>query len=295
MGVPARNIAKQLAAPVVQLFTNPTSGSYSRERIAELARSLEAEGATVLHCDSGGDPEFAETATHVCVVGGDGTVRRVAGAMARQTRAVPLSIYPSGTINLLAREAEYPADPRAFARLVLQGRAGRPHYPVALGDGFFFSCAGAGPDSYAVERVSLPLKRRIGRLAYAAAFCKLLWHWPRHSIRLEAEGRVLECEAFYVAKGRYYAGAWSLARAARVHDPLLHLVALPRARRRDYARFVFGLICGRDASRQAGVVSFTCRELTATCKVALPLQADGDIVGTLPASMAVSEVPLAFC
>ncbi|MBT2135339.1 hypothetical protein KK137_13455 [Croceibacterium sp. LX-88] len=279
----------------MQLITNPTSGSYSRARVARLAQSLEAEGATVLHCESAGEPRFAATATHVCVVGGDGTVRRVAGAMARQERAVPLSIYPSGTINLLAREAEYPADPRAFARLVLAGRAGRPHYPVALGDGFFFSCAGVGPDSCAVERVSLPLKRWIGRLAYGAAFCQLLWHWSRHTIRLESEGRVLECEAFYVAKGRYYAGAWSLAQSARVHDPLFHVIALPTARRRDYARFVFGLICGRDASRQAGVETFTCRALSATSEAGLPIQADGDIVGRLPVTMNVGEVPLTFC
>ncbi|MBO9517820.1 MAG: hypothetical protein J7493_07110 [Porphyrobacter sp.] len=291
----ARKIARRQAAPVVQLFSNPTSGSYSQKRIAELTQSLEAEGATVLHCESKGTPEIAEAATHVCVAGGDGTVRLVAGAMARRARAVPISIYPAGTINLLAREAEYPADPRAFAQLVLAGRSGRPHYPVALGDGFFFACAGVGPDSYAVEQVSPRLKRLIGRLAYGVAFCQLLWRWPRHAIRLESEGRVLDCEAFYVAKGRYYAGAWSLAQAARVHDPLLHLVALPKARRRDYARFVFGLICGRDASRQSGVETFTCRELIATSRDALPVQADGDIVGTLPATMAVSEVPLAFC
>lgn len=295
MGVPARNMAKWQATPVVQLFSNPASGSHSRKRIAALTRSLEAEGATVLHCESAGVPKIDAMATHVCVAGGDGTVRHVAGAMAGQGRAVPISIYPSGTINLLAREAEYPVDPRAFARLILGGGEARPHYPVALLDGFFFSCAGVGPDSFAVKRVSPRLKRLIGRLAYLVAFCRLLWRWPRHQIRLESEGRVLDCEAVYIAKGRYYAGPWSLAQAARVHDPLLHVVALPRARRRDYLRFAFAVVCGRDTSRQAGAVTFTCRELSATSGTALPIQADGDIVGTLPATMVVGEVPLAFC
>src|SRR5690606_19476787 len=144
-----------------------------------------------------------------------------------------LSIYPAGTINLLAREAGYPTDPETFARLVLSGEPRRLHYPVMLGDGYFFACAGVGPDSFAVEQVSTRLKRRIGRLAYLAAFVRLLWRWPRHAIRLEAEGRTVECEAFYVAKGRYYAGGWSFAQQARVHDPVLHVVALPTARRRD--------------------------------------------------------------
>lgn len=281
---------------VVQLFSHRRTGSHSVRRLDALVRAFEARGATVLHCRDGeGIPEIAAEATHVCVAGGDGAVRHVAGAVARAGHPVALSIYPAGTINLLAREAGYPTDPEAFAELVLSSEARRRHYPVTIGDGYFFACAGVGPDSFAVEQVSARLKRRIGRLAYVVAFGRLLWRWPRHAIALEAEGRKVACEAFYVAKGRYYAGRWSFARAARVHEPMLHVVALPTARRRDYARFVFGLLCGWQAERQQGVAVFACRSLTATSDRPLPIQADGDVVGTLPATMAVSQVPLIFC
>jgi len=282
-------------SPVVQLFSNPRAGSHSERRLRALVRAFEDEGATVIECESQGEPEIAAKATHVCVAAGDGTVRHVAGAVAREGRAVAMSIFPSGTINLLAREAGYPTDPQSFARLVLAGGEIRPHYPVTLGEGYFFACAGVGPDSLAVERVSGELKRRIGRLAYVVAFSRLLWNWPRHSIRLEADGRTIECEAFYVAKGRYYAGPWSFAQAARVHDPVLHVVALKQARRRDYARFVVGMLMGRDADERHGTEAFTCQSLKATSAGELPLQADGDIVGALPATMAVSEVPVVFC
>ena len=83
---------------VVQLFSNPASGRHSRRKIADLAAALEARGASVLMCESaGGTPHIAEEATHVCVAGGDGTVRHVADAVIRQRRAVALSIYPAGT------------------------------------------------------------------------------------------------------------------------------------------------------------------------------------------------------
>jgi diacylglycerol kinase family enzyme len=283
-------------SPVVQLFSHRGTGSHSAARLAALVRAFEARGATVRHTPtSKGVPPIGPDVTHVCVAGGDGAVRHVAGAVARAGHPVALSIYPAGTINLLAREAGYPTDPEAFAEIVLSSEPRRRHYPVTLGDGYFFACAGVGPDSLAVAQVSLPLKRRIGRLAYAAAFARLLWRWPRHAIMLEAEGRRIACEAFYVAKGRYYAGPWSFAPAARLDDPLLHVVALPRARRRDYARFVSGLLRGWDAEKQAGVMVFSCRGLTATSDTPLPLQADGDIVGTLPVAMAVSENPLVFC
>jgi diacylglycerol kinase family enzyme len=281
---------------VVQLFSNPNAGRHSRRKVAALAEALEARGASVLLSEcANGPPRIAEEATHVCVVGGDGTVRHVADAVLRAARPVTLSIYPTGTINLLAREAGYPRRAGEFADLLLKDGPRRHHYPVAMGDSHFFACAGVGPDSLAVARVSRRLKRAIGRLAYAVAAVGLLLRWQRHRIELEAEGRTVSCEAFYVAKGRYYAGGWSFAKAARVGEPVLHVVVLRRARRRDYLRFVAALATGRDATELANVETFTCTTLQASADIALPIQADGDIVGTLPARLTISEVPLTFC
>ncbi len=281
---------------VVQLFSNPASGRYRAHRLRALVRALRARGATVYQSESReGLPVIRDDATHVCVAAGDGTVRHVAGAVAQSGRPLALSIYPAGTINLLAREAGYPRRADEFARLVLEAEPRRRHYPVSTGDGYFFACAGVGPDSPAVASVSPRAKRAIGRLAYALAFLTLLPRWPRHRIALECDGQALDCEAFYVAKGRYYAGSWSFAPAARLDEPLMHVVALKTARRRDYARFVLALLGGDDVAKLANVEMVTCTTLRASADGALPIQADGDIVGTLPAAWALSEEPLIFC
>jgi len=281
---------------VVQLFSNPAAGRYKARRLRALVRALEARGATVHRSESReGTPVIRDDATHVCVAAGDGTVRHVAGAVARSGRPLALSIYPAGTINLLAREAGYPRRADDFARLVLAADPQRRHYPVSIADGYFFACAGVGPDSFAVASVSPGVKRAIGRLAYAAAFLALLPRWPRHRIALECDGRPIACEAFYVAKGRYYAGSWSFAPTARLDEPLMHVVALTTARRRDYLRFVLALLGRDDVSKLANVRIATCTSLRATADSALPLQADGDIVGTLPATMTLGEEPLIFC
>lgn len=281
---------------VVQLIGNPSAGRHKRRLIARLVRALEAHGAAVHYTECGqSPPPIREDATHVCVAAGDGTVRHVAGMVARTGHPAALSIYPAGTINLLAREAGYPSDPGGFARLVLASEPRRRHYPVAIGDGYFFACAGVGPDSFAVARVSSRLKRVIGRLAYGAAFLGVLLDWPRPRITLESNEGETDCEAFYVAKGRYYAGRWSFAPNARLDEPLLHVVALRRARRRDYARFVWILLRGGDVAALSNVAILTCTSLHATADSALPIQADGDIVGELPATMTVGEVPLVFC
>jgi diacylglycerol kinase family enzyme len=280
---------------VVQLFSNPHAGRHSRRKVGALTRALEARGARVVPSESaGGPPRIAAEATHVCVAGGDGTVRHVADAVLRQGSRATLSIYPTGTINLLAREAGYPRGADAFAAFILAGSERRRHFPVALGDGHFFACAGVGPDSLAVAQVSKRLKRAIGRLAYAVAMLRLLAAWPRHVIVLDTGERQVACEAFYVAKGRYYAGSWSFAPQARVHEKVLHVVALRRARRRDYLGFVLALAAGRDVAGLANVAAFTCTRLRATADAELPVQADGDIVGTLPATLTLREEPLVF-
>jgi diacylglycerol kinase family enzyme len=288
--------ARAVVSQVVQLFSNPDSGRYKARRLRALVRALEARGATVHQSESReGPPAIRDDATHVCVAAGDGTVRHVAGAVARSGRPLALSIYPAGTINLLAREAGYPRRADLFARLMLEAEPRRRHYGVSLGDGYFFACAGVGPDSVAVATVSPGLKRAIGRLAYAVAFVALLPRWPRHRIALECDGRAIACEAFYVAKGRYYAGAWSFAPAARLDEPLMHVVALTTARRRDYLRFVLALMGGNQVAGLANVEIATCTRLRATSDAPLPIQADGDLVGTLPAAMTLSEEPLIFC
>ena len=281
---------------VVQLIANPRAGRHKVRRIRELAAAFERLGATVHYTECAAQPPAVrEDATHVCIAAGDGTVRHVAGMIARGRHPVALSIYPAGTINLLAMEAGYPSRPEEFARLVLAGEPARKHYPVALGDGYFFACAGVGPDSLAVAGVSSRLKRMIGRLAYGVAFARLLLAWPRHPITLTIDERAIACEAFYVAKGRYYAGRWSFAPNARVDDPLLHVVALRTARRRDYARFVWTLVNGGDVARLANVEIVTCTRLEASADHPLPVQADGDVVDTLPVALSVDQVPLRFC
>lgn len=286
-----------MASPTVQLFYNRTSGGHCPRRLGALRAGFEAKGAKVLlsECGPAHPIEVGEETSHVCAVGGDGTLRHVALALARCGRRLPLSVYPAGTVNLVHRERLFPLDPAGHAlRLLGEDRGGSLH-PAALNDTFFLACASVGPDSRAVAGVSLPLKRRIGRLAYAWAFARLLIDWKRSPIRLAWDGGALDCEAFYVAKGRYFAGPWSFAPEADIGHPLLHVVALATARRRDFARFAWALWRGGRVDALPGVTAFTCTALEAQADSPLPVQADGDPVGTLPASISLHEEALSLC
>jgi diacylglycerol kinase family enzyme len=281
----------------VQLIYNPTAGRHCDKRLDALRLGFEAGGARVIvsECGPGSEIIISDEAHHVCALGGDGTVRHVALALSRSSRSLPLSIYPGGTINLVHREILSPLDPGEHAARALSGASSRDHYCVELNDTLFLACASVGPDSLAVASVSPRLKRIVGRLAYGVAFLSVLLKWRRHQIRLVCEAGDISCEAFYVAKGRFFAGPWSFAPEAELASPLLHVIALKRARRRDYARFIWALARRRDIKSLPGVVAFTCNELTAEAHAALPMQADGDIVATLPTQLKLRADPLSFC
>lgn len=282
---------------VVQLVANPLAGGHCVSRLAQLADAFERAGAEVVRSECGPHCTFQvnRNADHLCVVGGDGTLRHVAIAAAASDRPVALSHYPAGTINLVHREAPCTIEPDAFAAALLSGERSRTHYAARLGGGLFLACASVGPDSAAVAAVSTRLKRKIGRFAYAVAFLGLLVRWPRREIILCHDGRALRCEAFYVAKGRFFAGPWSFAPKARLIDPLLHVVALKRCRRRDFARFVWAMLRGRPVEQLPGTVAFTCTALSAEAGHPLPVQADGDIAATLPIEIAIRPEPIRFC
>ncbi len=286
-----------MPSPTVQLFYNRTSGGHCPRRLAALRAGFEANGAEVVlsECGPASPIEVGPDVSHVCAVGGDGTLRHVALALARCGRRLPLSVYPAGTVNLVHRERLFPLDPAGHAlRLLAQDDEALLH-PAALNDTVFLACASVGPDSWAVAGVSLRLKARIGRLAYAVAFARTLFDWRRTAIRLDWDGGSLDCEAFYVAKGRYFAGPWSFAPEADVGRPLLHVVALAKARRRDFARFAWTLWRGRRVGSLPGATAFTCTALEATAAAPLPIQADGDPVGTLPASIKLHAEALSLC
>ena len=285
-----------MPSPVVQLIYNRAAGGHCPRRLDALRAGLEANGARVIlsECGPGLDIEVGGEASHVCAVGGDGTLRHVALALARCGRALPLSLYPAGTVNLLHRERRFPTDPEGHALRLLGGEQDGRLHPASVNDSLFLACASVGPDSRAVAEVSLALKARIGKLAYAIAFARILLDWRRTPIRLAWDGGETVCEAFYVAKGRYFAGPWSFAPEASVAEPLLHVVALARARRRDFARFAWTLWRGRPVGGLPGVTAFTCTELSAKADEPLPLQADGDSVTTLPVRIALHETPLSL-
>lgn len=258
-------------------------------RIAALVRVLEARGHVVSHHDSLTFVASCDCpdADLLCIAGGDGSARLVIGNQADLAALPPIAIYPVGTINLLARELDYPADPQQFALRIEAGQPLLVSPLVRLNGAPVLACASVGIDAHTVAALSEGLKARIGRLAYVAALGSMLWHWPRAPLRIVADGQAFTAEAAFILRGRFYAGPWTLDRAAHLAHPRLRLLALPRCRRRDLiAVGLYALTGSRRTHPSWRVVECDSVEISSAGPV--PVQADGDTAGLLPATITLS-------
>lgn len=145
------------AARQVLIVTNPSAGARHRaEMIHELIGALEARGfkveiVTELSALDRLVPRYQADGQLRAIVaaGGDGTVAEIVNRTAAE---VPVTVYPLGTANLLARYFQIPRDASAFAEMVEQGVCVR--IDAARANGRVFTLmAGCGFDAEVVQRL----------------------------------------------------------------------------------------------------------------------------------------------
>ena len=249
--------------------------------------------AIFVNCYNDDLPKIAQGCDHICVVGGDGSLRDAIEKLANIPNSPPLSMYPAGTINLVAREAGYPTNVKDFVARITGLGKNRHHYHGLANGKPLVVCASVGPDSAAVANVSQQLKRRIGRFAYVAAFGKLLWQWPRSNIQVEADGKTMKGEAAFILNGRYFAGQFTLNPKADLTVPNFQILVLPTARRRDYFRLALSAVIHPIFASKAWH-EMPASSVTVRGDIALPVQIDGDIAATLPLSAAIGKNAWAY-
>lgn len=141
---------------------------------------------------------LAEGVDAVLVAGGDGTVRAVVEAMSGT--GVPLTVVPSGTGNLLARNMNLPlTDPVAMVQAAFDGDP----LPVDVGfaairrpDGTseeraFVVMGGMGLDAAMIANTSGDLKKRVGWIAYVDGAARSLANAKPFRIAYQVAGRRL--------------------------------------------------------------------------------------------------------
>jgi YegS/Rv2252/BmrU family lipid kinase len=234
-----------------------------------------------------------------CIVaaGGDGTLNEVLngfGDVPDGFERARLGVLPLGTVNVFARELAIPTKLNAAWAAIRQGREARIDLPAvnhqANGSpqrSYFAQLAGAGLDARAIELVQWQLKKKIGPLAYVVAGLKALMG-AQSKITVSGGGHSATGELVLIGNGRLYGGPYRIFPHANLCDGLLDVCVFPRVNWLTLARCGPSLLL-RGTLPAAVVQVFQAESLSLSSPSPTPLEADGELLGHLPATFSLQR------
>ena len=241
---------------------------------------------------AGGDPSYAV----VAAAGGDGTVRDVvSGVMAAPGAGIgpQVGVLPLGTTNVLARELGLPRRIEEAARILVDGAPREVRFGT-VNDRVFLTMVGVGFDATVLQNVNLRLKSAFGRGAYVVEAARCFAHLRPLTYAVEVDqGQVFAAASVVVARARFYGGNFTCAPLASLNDPTLHVCLFTRPGRLHALRYMVALGTHRLAALPDYKVVVAANTVI-TGPPDAPVQADGDIVGALPARVAVADRAVAI-
>ena len=228
----------------------------------------------------------------VVAAGGDGTIAEVANGL--MGSSVRLGVIPLGTANVMAHEMALPFEPRSVAAALAFGRT-RPLWPgVARAGGnsrLFVQMLGVGLDAQVVHNLPVPLKRALGRSAYALQTLREIVFYSYPPVRVRLDGEETQAASVIVSKGRLYGGRFLWAPAACAGEPGFSVVLFDRAGM-GWALTYGAALPFNLLARAPGVRHVRARCIEFIGNESLPAQADGDAVGRTP--MSITDAPSAI-
>jgi diacylglycerol kinase (ATP) len=303
------------------LLYNPLSGRRRERRRADVEAALsvlrsagiEAQAApTRAASDATGQTRqaIAEGCDTVFACGGDGTVHDVLQGLVGTNTA--LAVIPLGTANSLAHDLRLPLSSPDAARAALTAKprriaVGQIEYQDLAGiraTRYFTVAVGIGMDAHLFYQLDPLAKIRFGMTAYCAKAIRL---WLTHKMQNFAveiteeiagkrQSRKAEVSQLLAVRIRNFGGVLrELAPGASLDRDDLRLVLFHTHSRLAYLRYVLRGLFGTNW-KIPGIelvysTNATCREVApstgAGTKPRIFVEADGELLGTLPAEISV--------
>jgi diacylglycerol kinase family enzyme len=223
----------------------------------------------------------------VVAAGGDGTVSAVSDGLVGTS--IPLGIIPIGTGNLIARELNIPNEAEAAIALIAGESSIRKIDAMRIGKRIYVLNTSVGISASVIGGTTRRSKSRFGRIAYVGTgILKVLSSRPRYIV-VEVDGKAHRYRAVEVA----IMNCGMLARLLypkgpdiRIDDGNLGVWILSIKKIWDYPRYLIGLVAGWAMNSEAHFIRAK-RTVSIRSNVPLPVQADGDIIGTTPINVEV--------
>lgn len=292
------------------VILNPAAGKGRAERawptIAAQLRALGIQFIQAVTCGPGDAGALARQARDdgadlIVVAGDDGTLNEaVNGLMAAGgagRRSPTFAVLPLGTGVDFARGLGIRSLPDALDTL----RRGRPrafdrglaHFRDPAGreeERAFINVADCGLGPIASRQIAR-VDRRLGRGAYLYGALRAIAAYCPATTRISVDDRVVYdalCGLLAIGNGRFFGGGMDIAPKSRPDDGLLDLVILGATDRRTLVGELLPRVYRGGHLRHAAVHLARGGTITVDATPPLPLELDGEIVGTTPARFTLS-------
>ncbi len=291
------------------VIVNPHAGrQHVGGEIPELERTLRARDLpyTLLRTEGRGEAtRFARQALEggarfLVAVGGDGTVNEVVNGMLGQdgTAVVPhpvLGVVAAGSGCDFVRTFGLPGDSsRACLHL-----AGDNTYPLDIGRVTYTTVSGGRDARYfanvaeaglgaAVAARAERMSSRFGRSKYFFGFWLTMPAFRLATVRVEADRRTYEGPAYLVVVGnaQYYGGGMKISPRSYPGDAVLDVLVF-KGPKTDSFTLLPKIYRGEHVPHDHIEEFRVKRSLTVEADRPLPIEADGEVLGTTPATFDV--------
>lgn len=249
---------------------------------------------------------IAQKATHIIVIGGDGTVRSVLEEVAKSGATVSVGIVPIGTGNVLARNLNLPLnDMELQIHRALFGNSHQIDLGLAkmiMSDGkreekHFAVMAGIGLDAKIMLHTDSDRKRRLGWVAYVEGGLKMLpMRYESLLVSVDnREARQLKVVTLLIGNVGWLPGRLSMMPDAALDDGRLDVAAIGPRRFWNWIDFWSRVTVGNNIVRTSRVgkqlldatANVKTLENMSGVKIRVApladteLQLDGDVIGKI--------------
>ncbi len=229
----------------------------------------------------------AEGASLLVAVGGDGTIFEMVNGM--DLSRCTLGILPTGTGSDLCRSLRYPQDPFAVAKQLFHWKSRRIDLGRIDGRRYFVNVIGAGFDGQVAYEINTKLKHLTGKAAYLVGILKNLVTYRNAPLDVEYDGRRWEGKALLIAigNGSFYGGGLKVVPPAVLDDGCFHVCLAKDLSKIETLKILPKVYSGGHIGHP-DIEVFTARRITVKSPVSLMIQADGELLGTLPLTVEVA-------
>jgi YegS/Rv2252/BmrU family lipid kinase len=268
---------------------NPISGTRKKDRVKKMIeRETESRGITYLLLPSNAAGDYDDIKelvqlqgfTDIILIGGDGTVNQVVGAL--KELPVRFGIIPLGSGNGLARSAGIPQHPSAALSLIFEGTSSRVD-AFTINDRFSCMLSGVGLDARVAHEFSRASSR--GLITYTQQSIVQFFKAQPYLFEVVIDQFSFFTDAFFIsiANSNQFGNQVTIAPQASIRDGLLDIVIVQKMNKAKLPFAILKQIRGNNKLQelveemsQKNILYFQTASLTIQNPSLAPLHIDGE-------------------